>query len=123
MIEIDNIPIIELQVNWLKEFGMKDVIVLVGHLKEKIKHHLADGTKFGVNIRYIDENVPLGTGGALNNAKNQILENGKTDTGFFVINGDIVPVGIIMAFVCNKCDKNITTFGLLFQCVAEYFIT
>lgn len=90
MIEIDNIPIIELQVNWLKEFGMKDVIVLVGHLKEKIKHHLADGTKFGVNISYIEENVPLGTGGALNNAKNRILENGKTDTGFFVINGDIL---------------------------------
>ena len=90
MVEIDNTPIIELQVNWLKKFGMKDVIVLVGHLKEKIKHHLADGTKFGINITYIEENVPLGTGGALKNAKSQILENGNTDAGFFVINGDIL---------------------------------
>ena len=90
MVKIDNTPIIELQVNWLKKFGMKDVIVLVGHLKEKIKHHLADGTKFGVNICYIEENVPLGTGGALKNAKSQILQNGNTDAGFFVINGDIL---------------------------------
>ena len=90
MIQINNTPIIELQVNWLKKFGMKDVIVLVGHLKEKIKRHLADGKQFGVNIRYIEENVPLGTGGALKNAKNHIIQNGNTDSGFFVINGDIL---------------------------------
>jgi mannose-1-phosphate guanylyltransferase len=90
MIQINNIPIIELQVNWLKKSGISDIIVLVGHLKEKIKHHLADGKKFGVNISYIEENVPLGTGGALKNAKNHIIQNGNTDSGFFVINGDIL---------------------------------
>ena len=52
--------------------------VLVGHLKEKIKHHLDDGKKFGVNISYIEENLPLGTGGALKNAKNQIIESRNT---------------------------------------------
>jgi mannose-1-phosphate guanylyltransferase len=90
MIQIKDKPIIELQVNWLKKFGMTDIIVLVGHLKEKIKHHLADGKKFGVNISYIEEHVPLGTGGALKNAKNEIIENGNTNNGFFVINGDIL---------------------------------
>ena len=90
MIQINNTPIIELQVNWLKKHGITDIIILVGHLKEKIKHHLADGKKFGVNIRYIEENVPLGTGGALKNAKDQIIQNGNTESGFFVINGDIL---------------------------------
>ncbi|MGE5684690.1 MAG: nucleotidyltransferase family protein [Nitrososphaerota archaeon] len=90
MIQINNTPIIELQVNWLKKCGIIDIIVLVGHLKEKIKHHLADGKKFGVNISYIEENVPLGTGGALKNAKDHIIQNGNTDSGFFVINGDIL---------------------------------
>jgi len=79
-----------LQVKWLKKFGITDIIVLVGHLREKIKHHLADGKKFGVNIRYIEENVPLGTGGALKNAKDHIIQNGNSDSGFFVINGDIL---------------------------------
>jgi len=59
MIQINNTPIIELQVKWLKKFGITDIIVLVGHLREKIKHHLADGKKFGVNISYIEENVPF----------------------------------------------------------------
>jgi NDP-sugar pyrophosphorylase family protein len=90
MIQINNTPIIELQVKWLKKFGITDIIVLVGHLKEKIKHHLADGEKFGVNISYIEENVPLGTGGALKNAKDHIIQNGNSDSGFFVINGDIL---------------------------------
>jgi NDP-sugar pyrophosphorylase family protein len=79
-----------LQVKWLKKFGITDIIVLVGHLREKIKHHLADGKKFGVNISYIEENVPLGTGGALKNAKDHIIQNGNSDPGFFVINGDIL---------------------------------
>jgi mannose-1-phosphate guanylyltransferase len=90
MIQINNTPIIELQVKWLKKFGITDIIVLVGHLREKIKHHLADGEKFGVNISYIEENVPLGTGGALKNAKDHIIKNGNSDSGFFVINGDIL---------------------------------
>jgi len=90
MIQINNTPIIELQVKWLKKSGITDIIVLVGHLREKIKHHLADGKKFGVNISYIEENVPLGTGGALKNAKDHIIQNGNPDSGFFVINGDIL---------------------------------
>ncbi len=55
-----------------------------------IKHHLADGKKFGVNISYIEENEPLGTGGALKNAKDHIIKNGNSNSGFFVINGDIL---------------------------------
>ena len=90
MIQINKTPIIELQVKWLKKSGITDIIVLVGHLREKIKHHLADGKKFGVNISYIEENVPLGTGGALKNAKDHIIQDGNSDSGFFVINGDIL---------------------------------
>jgi mannose-1-phosphate guanylyltransferase len=90
MIQINNTPIIELQVKWLKKFGITDIIILVGHLKEKIKHHLANGKKFGVNISYIEENEPLGTGGALKNAKDPIIQNGNSHSGFFVINGDIL---------------------------------
>lgn len=90
MIEIKDTPIIEWQVNWLKKFGITDIIILVGHLKEKIKHHLADGKKFGVNISYIEEHIPLGTGGALKNAKDKIIQNGNRNSGFFVINGDIL---------------------------------
>ena len=76
MIEICNLPIIEWQIKWLQKFGISEIIILVGHLKEKIMSHLGDGLKFGLKIRYIDEVQPLGTGGALKNAKNIILENG-----------------------------------------------
>lgn len=90
MIQINKTPIIEWQVNWLKKYGVTDIIVLIGHLKEKIKHHLEDGKKFGVDISYIEEDIPLGTGGALKNAKDHIIKSRNNDSGFFVINGDII---------------------------------
>ena len=34
MIEVLNIPIIEWQVKWLRKFGISEVIVCVGYMKE-----------------------------------------------------------------------------------------
>jgi NDP-sugar pyrophosphorylase family protein len=89
MIEIQNIPIIERQIQWLSRFGIREIVVCVGHLKEKIITHLNDGRQFDVVIDYISEEEPLGTGGALRNAREKIVLDSQ-DEGFFVINGDIL---------------------------------
>ena len=43
MIEIQSVPIIERQIRWLSKLGIKEIIVCVGHLKERIIAHLNDG--------------------------------------------------------------------------------
>jgi mannose-1-phosphate guanylyltransferase len=89
MIEIQKVPIIERQIRWLSRSNVREVIVCVGHLKERIITHLKNGKQYDVSIKYIAEKEPLGTGGALKNAEKSLAINSKNE-GFFVINGDIL---------------------------------
>ena len=65
-----------------KKFGVTDIIMCVGHMKEKIIKHYGDGSGFGVKITYIEEEEPLGTGGPIKKARNLLRET------FIVSNGD-----------------------------------
>lgn len=65
MIKICGKPILEHQINNLKACGLTDITIVIGYLGDVIKSYFADGSKFGVNIRYFTEDHPLGTAGAL----------------------------------------------------------
>jgi len=84
LVPIKNIPIIEWQINYLKKFGIDEVIVCTGYKQDMIENYL-NMKKMNIKIRYSIEESPLGTGGAIKKA-------GKTihDKSFFVINGDII---------------------------------
>ncbi len=86
MIEVLNVPIIEWQVRWLTKFGVKDFVMCVGYMREQIFDHIGDGSKFGAKIAYSVEDEPLGTGGALKNAKNFL----SGQESFFMLNGDVL---------------------------------
>lgn len=86
MIEVLNVPIIEWQVRWLRKFGIKEFVLCVGYMKEQIIDHIGSGTRFGSRIEYSFEEKPLGTGGALLNAKELLSDQDS----FFVLNGDVL---------------------------------
>jgi len=65
-----------------KRYGIIDIVMAVGHMREKIIEYYGNGEKFGVNITYIIEDEPLGTAGGLLKAKKMFHET------FFVTNGD-----------------------------------
>ena len=84
MVPVDGKPLLEYQVEKLKEYGIKKIIMIVGHLGEKIMDHFKDGKDFGVDIDYIVEKEPLGTAGAFYYLKD------KTDAkDFLLIFGDV----------------------------------
>lgn len=58
-------PIISYVIDNLKQNGITDIIISVGHLHQVITEYLGNGDKFGVNISYVFEDTPLGSGGAL----------------------------------------------------------
>ena len=58
-------PILEHQIQWLKEAGVENVVFLVGYRWESIRTHFGDGSRYGVGISYSVENSPLGRGGAI----------------------------------------------------------
>ena len=65
-----------------KKYHITDIIMAVGHMKEKIKEYFGDGTKFGIKIIYVEEDEPLGTAGPIRLARNLLTEP------FIVSNGD-----------------------------------
>jgi dTDP-glucose pyrophosphorylase/ubiquinone/menaquinone biosynthesis C-methylase UbiE len=64
MLEVDGVPLIQRNVELLRDrLGVRDVVIVVGHLGDVIRQHLGDGSRLGVAIRYvvndrIDLNLP-----------------------------------------------------------------
>lgn len=82
MAEVNGKPFLEYLIRNLVNKGYKEFIIAVGYKKEKIIEYFNDGSDFGCNIKYSIEEEPLGTGGAIANAKRLI--NGD----ILVLNGD-----------------------------------
>lgn len=78
-------PMIQWQIENLKAWGVLQIVIIVGHLGEKIKECFGDGAKFGVEISYIEEAVPLGSAGALYDLKDR-----WGDRDFLLVFGDVM---------------------------------
>jgi len=83
MIQIHGKPFLEYQIEMLRKQSIKDIVLCVDHLAEKIQGYFGSGEKFGVNIRYsYDGDKPLGPIGALKKAESLL------DDVFFTMYGD-----------------------------------
>jgi NDP-sugar pyrophosphorylase family protein len=78
-------PILEIILNNFKKFGITEVIISVGYQGELIKAFCADGAKFGLSVKYVDEEKPLGTAGPLSLMRDCFSEG----ENFVLMNGDI----------------------------------
>lgn len=108
MIPINNRPILEYIVELLRNNGIKEIYIGVDYLAKKIKHHFGDGEKFGVNIKYVESKIPLGTGGALKSAKNFLEDN-----SFVLIHGDLlVDIDLLDMIDFAEEEKTIMTMAL-----------
>ena len=65
MIPICEIPLLVHQIENLRENNIRNIILVTGYLGNIIKEYFDDGSNFGVNITYFEEEIPLGTAGAL----------------------------------------------------------
>lgn len=88
MLLVADRPILEWQMGWLKSAGVDEFVLCIGHLRQKIMDHFGDGSFMGVRVHYVVESEPLGTGGALHNARLYFPES--KDEPFFVLNGDVI---------------------------------
>ena len=82
MFKILGKPLIQHVIETVKEAGLKDFIIVIGHNGEQIKDHLADGSKLGVNVEYTVQKEALGMANALETTKDLVEDN------FFVVNAD-----------------------------------
>lgn len=83
MLPVGGKPLLEHIVVSLKNSGIRKFNITTHFLAEKIQEHFGDGSRFNVEIDYINEDKPLGTAGALT-----LMEKPKSRV--LVINGDIL---------------------------------
>ncbi len=102
MIKINGKPILEYIINDAKEQGIEKIIISIGYLGKKIIKHFQNGKKFGVNIKYISENKPLGTAGFIGKLKNKKIKT------LLVTNGDVmskIDYFSLLNFHKQKCSN------------------
>ncbi|MBN2458974.1 nucleotidyltransferase family protein [Candidatus Woesearchaeota archaeon] len=107
MLRINNKPILEHNIELLKRHGIKDIVLSIGYRGEHISEYFGDGSQFGVNISYVKEETPMGTGGPLNLIKDQI-----NDT-FILMNGDeLKDIDLEDMFMFHRKNKGAATLAL-----------
>ena len=84
MIPIKGKPVLEWEIECLRDQGFDDIILTVSHMKEAIISHFGDGGSFGVRIDYFIEETPLGNAGALFRMRDKLTED------FLLLNADSV---------------------------------
>jgi D-glycero-alpha-D-manno-heptose 1-phosphate guanylyltransferase len=82
--EVSGKPFIEYQLDWLMKQGITDVTLATHHMGDQIKSFVEHWSNDSLNVDYVHEEEPLGTGGAVANAVKQKKLHGK----ILVINGD-----------------------------------
>lgn len=85
MAKLNEIPILEIQMEQLKRYGITDIYIITGYLGNKIIEYFGDGSAYNVHIQYIKEDMPLGSAGALYYLKHVLM-----DEEFLLIFGDVI---------------------------------
>ena len=83
MLLVDGKPILEILLENFISSGFRNYYFSVNYLKDQIIDYFGDGSKWGVSIKYLVEEKPLGTAGALH-----LISD--VDMPFMVVNGDVL---------------------------------
>jgi mannose-1-phosphate guanylyltransferase len=84
MVPVLNKPLLEHLILYLKNHGIRDIILSMGYLPTHIQSYFRDGAGLDVRLTYVVEETPLGTAGAVKNVASRL------DGTFLVCNGDVV---------------------------------
>jgi bifunctional UDP-N-acetylglucosamine pyrophosphorylase/glucosamine-1-phosphate N-acetyltransferase len=84
MLQIGGKPILQYNIESLRDAGVDEITLVVGYHEEVIKNHFKDGTNMGVKINYVTQEDRLGTAHAIGSARKHV--HGQ----FITLNGDII---------------------------------
>ena len=111
MLPIGGKPLLETIILSLKEQGFYKFYISTHYLPEIIKNHFGNGENFDIQIQYVHENEPLGTGGALS-----LLPRQEVDLPFIMINGDVLTNINFIKLI----DFHVSQNAVATMCVREF---
>jgi mannose-1-phosphate guanylyltransferase len=106
LVKVGGKPLLQWIIEWLKSYGISDIVIGVAYLKEKIIAFFKDGRDFGVNIRYSVHTVNGGTGEGFRLA----IQRYADQRSFFALNGDqITDLNLMSMFRTHRKGRPIAT--------------
>jgi mannose-1-phosphate guanylyltransferase len=108
VVPLANRPFITYMIDWLHGHGFDEVVMSCGFLADGVRAVLGTGDLDGVDIRYVDEQEPLGTAGAVKLAEPVLGDR------FAVLNGDVLTdldIGALLEF--HERRDAVATLGLV----------
>lgn len=85
MLRVGDKPMLEHLINQFIAHGFHDFYISTHYLPEVIQNHFGDGSEWGVSVQYVQEEHPLGTGGALG-----LLPKNLPSLPLIMMNGDVL---------------------------------
>ncbi|MFC4058025.1 sugar phosphate nucleotidyltransferase [Planomonospora corallina] len=82
------VPFLAHQLARARSFGVRRIVFATSYRAEMFSEAFGDGSAFGLEIEYMTEETPLGTGGAIRNAAAALTCD--PDAPVLVLNGDIL---------------------------------
>lgn len=86
MLKVGDRPILETLLRSFMKAGFVNFYISTHYLPEQIRDHFGDGTNMDINITYVHEEEPLGTGGALGLLPKDLPQG----MPLIMINGDVL---------------------------------
>lgn len=111
MLRVGDKPILELILESFVNAGLHRFFISTHYMPEMIRSHFGDGSRWGVSIRYVHEESPLGTAGALG-----LLPHDEIDLPLFMMNGDLLTTLNFRNLLEFQQEQQ----GVATMCVYEY---
>ncbi len=86
MLMIAGRPVLQYIIDSLKENGIRDIVIVVGHGREELIEHFQMGGDQGVRIRYVIQHEQKGVEHAILSAKDEL----ESEDEFLLVNGDVL---------------------------------
>ncbi|MBL8753002.1 MAG: NTP transferase domain-containing protein [Planctomycetes bacterium] len=92
-------PLMAYQLEMMQKLGIRDVVVVIGHLGHEVVRALGDGSKWGVNIKYVEQEEMLGIAHAVSRLESHVTRP------FFLFLGDIFFVTENLGSMLDRFQK------------------
>jgi glucose-1-phosphate thymidylyltransferase len=96
MLPVAGRPLLDHLVGAPAEGGVDEVLLVVGYRRERIQGYFGDGADWGVDVTYVEQSSPRGTGDAVMQAEPHVGE------AFLVANGDRIVSPEVFAATAEK---------------------
>lgn len=108
ILPICNKPIMEYQIEMMRDMGITEIIVVIGHYGFDVVRNIGSGERFGIKIVYVDQGETLGIAHALGKLERHIDRPFLLFLGdIFFVTGSLEPM--LEEFLKNGADAVLAT--------------